>query len=43
MNKEEYICCPTCGKKLFRVVDKSEYKFIFIWCKFCKKEIEFNK
>ena len=43
MNKEYYVCCPVCGKKLFRAVEGSEYKSIFIWCKSCKKEIEINK
>lgn len=38
-----YIMCPVCGKKLFKVCDDSSYNKIFIWCKSCKKEIEFNK
>lgn len=43
MNKEYYVCCPDCGKKLFRVTDDSKYTSIFIWCKSCKKEYEFSK
>ena len=44
MNSEDkYVFCPTCKKKLFRVVNESEYKKIFVWCKNCKKEIEINK
>ena len=38
-----YETCPTCGKKLFRITNTSDYTSIFIWCKNCKKEIEFNK
>ena len=41
MNKYEN--CPCCGKKLFRVIASSEYRDIFVWCKFCKKEIKVNK
>lgn len=43
--KEEkrYVVCPICGKKLFRIIDKSNYNDIFLWCKNCKKEIRFNK
>ena len=45
MNSKEnnYQNCPNCGKKLFRVIDISEYENIFIWCKTCKKEIKVNK
>lgn len=43
MNKEYYVLCPECGKKLFRVTNTSNYEHIFMWCKSCKKEIEFNK
>lgn len=43
MNKEYmYITCPTCGKKLFKVTTSSVYCQIYIWCKVCKREIEFN-
>ena len=43
MNREYYVYCPICGKKLFRITNESEYKAIFLWCKSCKKEFEFNK
>lgn len=44
MTKEYlYVNCPICGKKLFKVTCNSSYQQIFIWCKLCKKEIEFNK
>nr|DAT77168.1 MAG TPA: zinc-ribbon domain protein [Caudoviricetes sp.] len=36
---KEYINCPHCGKKLFRIDKKSVYKHIYMWCKNCKKEI----
>lgn len=38
MNKS-YVICPKCGKKLFRIDEKSVYKNIYIWCKNCHKEI----
>ena len=38
MNKS-YVVCPKCGKKLFRIDEKSVYKNIYIWCKNCHKEI----
>ena len=46
MNNEEkrmYEICPNCGKKLFRIIETSDYTDIFIWCKTCKKEIKFIK
>lgn len=41
--KYTYEKCPFCGKKLFRITDKSEYNDIFVWCKTCKKEIKVTK
>lgn len=38
-----YIICPHCGKKLFRVDNTSVYKNIYIWCKYCKKEIKLTE
>ena len=38
MNKF-WICCPDCGKKLFKIDKTSLCKNIYIWCKSCKKEI----
>lgn len=38
MNKV-WICCPDCGKKLFKIDKTSLCKNIYIWCKSCKKEI----
>ena len=38
MNKV-WICCPNCGKKLFKIDKTSSCKNIYIWCKSCKKEI----
>lgn len=38
MNKV-WICCPKCGKKLFRIDDTSFYKNIYIWCKKCASEV----
>lgn len=38
MNKV-WICCPDCGKKLFKIDKTSSCKNIYIWCKSCKKEI----
>lgn len=36
----QYIICPCCKKqKLFRINKNSEFNEIYIWCKFCKKEI----
>ena len=43
MNKEYYVLCPKCGKKLFRITTDSKYEHIFMWCKSCKQEIEFSK
>ena len=34
-----YVNCPKCGKKLFRIDEKSIYKNIYVWCKTCHKEI----
>lgn len=34
-----WICCPNCGKKLFKIDDTSIVKNLYIWCKTCKKEI----
>lgn len=34
-----WICCPDCGKKLFKIDKTSSCKNIYIWCKSCKKEI----
>lgn len=39
----KYVNCPHCGKKLFRIINESEYIKIYIWCKSCKKEIEITK
>lgn len=40
MNIDKFwICCPVCGKKLFKIDQKSYFKNIYIWCKNCKKEI----
>ena len=33
------INCPTCGKWLFSVDEKTA-GVVYIWCKQCKKEIE---
>ena len=38
MNKV-WICCPDCGKKLFKIDKTSSCKNIYIWCKSCNKEI----
>lgn len=38
MNKV-WICCPKCGKKLFKIDEKFTKQTIYIWCKTCKKEI----
>lgn len=35
-----YVCCPHCGKKLFRIEKDSKFKNIYIWCKKCNKEIK---
>lgn len=40
---EKYEVCPICGKKLFRIIDTSDYKDIFVWCKNCKNEIKVDK
>lgn len=42
-DEKVYMVCPYCHKKMFRVDKTSEYKKIYLWCKNCKKEIEFNK
>ena len=42
-DEKEYVKCPFCGKKMFRVGKNNIYKKIYLWCKNCKKEIEFNK
>ena len=35
-----YIICPCCHKqKLFRIEKENSISEIYIWCKFCKKEI----
>lgn len=35
-----YIICPCCNKqKLFRVEQNSSFNMIYIWCKYCRKEI----
>lgn len=36
----KYVCCPKCGKKLFKTTQKSTYVDIYVWCKNCKKEIK---
>ena len=36
---KRYVVCPVCGKKLFRIDDKSKYDNIYVWCKTCRKEI----
>jgi transcription elongation factor Elf1 len=44
-SKNEVVCmkrkinCPTCGKWLFSVDEKTA-GVVYIWCKQCKKEIE---
>lgn len=43
MIKENYVLCPKCKKKLFRIENDSDYRHIYMWCKNCKKEIECNK
>lgn len=43
MNKEYYVLCPKCKKKLFKVTEGSTYNDIFIWCKTCKREIKCSK
>lgn len=40
---KEYVYCPHCGKKLFRIEDNSHYKNLYIWCKKCNKEIKVNE
>jgi len=42
-NRDKYEVCPSCGKKLFRIIETSEYVDIFVWCKTCKKEIKVIK
>ena len=42
MNKF-YVCCPICGKKLFKIDQKSVCKNIYLWCKQCRKEIEIKE
>jgi hypothetical protein len=42
-DSKHYVMCPNCGKKLFRTTDNSNYANIFVWCKFCKKEIKCDK
>lgn len=43
INDKRYVNCPLCGKKLFRIIQSSEYIDIFVWCKNCKKEIKVSK
>lgn len=43
MNKENYVLCPHCKKKLFRITNESNFTKLFVWCKTCKREIECNK
>lgn len=37
---KEYVYCPYCGKKLFRIEKNSNYANIYVWCKKCNKEIK---
>ena len=39
-DKKGYIICPSCNKqKLLRVETPSYFNKIYVWCKYCKKEI----
>lgn len=39
-DKEGYIICPCCNRqKLFRVVPPNNFSKLYVWCKYCKKEI----
>ena len=37
--EKKWVCCPHCGKKLFKIDEKSKYDNIYVWCKNCKKEL----
>lgn len=40
IQKDGYVICPCCKKqKLFRIESESVFDKIYIWCKYCKKEI----
>lgn len=39
-DKNGYVFCPCCKKqKLLRVVPPNDFTKIYVWCKYCKKEI----
>lgn len=41
--KKEYVLCPKCGKKLFRIDIDSKFSNIYVWCKKCYKEIKISE
>lgn len=43
MKEKQYVLCPKCGKKLFRIEKDSIYNNIFLWCKKCCKEINIKR
>lgn len=40
--KKEWYNCPICGKHLLRITKESEAKDIYLYCKYCRKEIKIN-
>lgn len=41
--KKEYVVCPKCGKKLFRIDADSKFLNIYVWCKKCSEEIKISE
>ena len=41
--KKEYVVCPKCGKKLFRIDADSKFLNIYVWRKKCCEEIKISE
>ena len=38
--EKKWFVCPDCGKKLVVYDDTAKCRGVYVYCKFCKKEVE---
>lgn len=42
MIKDNFICCPKCGKKILKIKSNSIIKNVELYCRHCKNKFDIN-